>query len=242
MSWHTRKDLLDECRDHGLIRITHTVDRECDVCHSAIVDNTWRRSEDIDVCNRCQPSPEMANLNFTVVKRGISRFDASGFGSILDWIPIAQDRDKYDGYGMVLVCMNITSPNYLHIAVSHGDDHGRGGYIDMGLEWKEFVKKANNIIAHGHPSMREDFECDVCHTDIEDEKWQQAVNGWNSKSPDPLGWKTVDVCGKCVSSEEMKELKTKHAFREYPPGDPKRIASRIVRTLMLTKGDKCYYG
>lgn len=242
-NWQQRREKMDKCRAHGLTEITHLGNHSCDVCSEEITSETWLQSvkedgETVDICNECEPTDDMKELKFeTYIDKRVRRADVTGFGSLLDWIPVAHDLDDHHGYGSVFICMNPDSPSYLHVAICHADDHGRNGVFDLGISWDEFVKKSEDLVKNGHPNMRnQNYICNICMERIKDESWQQAYSDRD----------TIDICTKCLEtspdSKKVLDLQAKHAFYRFPPGDPVRNAKHIIRIWMCVGNDPMYYG
>lgn len=154
------------CVEHGMIHVTTRSKLEyvCDVCQCEIRDVTWRHHENppyqsIDICDDCEPTEEMADLifddDFSDPDRdgGVTRFDATGFGSMLDWIPVGRDAES----GLVLVCLNPESPNYGHVAISRKDDHDRHGYFDLAIDLETFIARTEEHMAESGRPRANDF-------------------------------------------------------------------------------------
>lgn len=142
------------CRSHGVLFVSCSSRFQyvCDVCDCPIYEATWRHHENppydsIDLCGECEPTEAMRNLifddNFSDPDlSGNTRFDAAGFGSMLDWIPVGCDT-KGD---MALVCLNPASPNCGHVAIMHADCRQRRGYFDLGIDLATFIARTEEHI------------------------------------------------------------------------------------------------
>ncbi|QPB44439.1 hypothetical protein [Medusavirus stheno T3] len=141
------RETVEECRAHGMLSISSSSRLRyfCDVCECRIYDKTWRHHsnppyDSIDICCNCEPTEAMKDLifddNFSDPDAGsMTRFDATGFGSMLDWVPAGRDAEG----DMVLVCLNPDSPNCGHVAIMHADDRERRGYFDLGIDLETFL-------------------------------------------------------------------------------------------------------
>lgn len=150
-TWDQRKNKLEACRQHGLVKITPRDSRVCDVCQKDIDDPSWLQSGDIDICDACSSAEGWQDENFKdlefirVAQPTIYRCDGSGFGSLLDWVPFAVSTDKDNDDAFLLINLNPESPSYQNITTAIFDDHGRCGYFNTGLKFAEFLAKIDEL-------------------------------------------------------------------------------------------------
>lgn len=237
-NWRMREEKLNACRAHGLKHVTEMGFSICDICGEPIAEGRWRRcvvSEDpletVDLCSACEPTAASARaMDFEHHARGgLFRCDASGFGSMLDWIPVAADAghgDASHGAGIVLLNLNPDSPSFRHVALAVADDHGRTGFFDMGYGWRDFVDACQGCIAKrsaeapcGRPLKRS--------RGVEGGDTAVAAPGCESRSP------SLPADG---AGDEHR--------RDCPAGAaaPPVAARRIVRSLLKRQGRPLYYG
>jgi hypothetical protein len=241
-NWHKRRDQLRTCREHGMVQVDAMCVRYmCDVCSRDIhaIQETWKQAidestgESTDVCSNCEPTEDMKGLAFREASHAActTRFEASGFGSMLDWLPIGHDTNERDGHGTVLLCLNPESPSYGHVALSHGDDHGRYGYFDIGMDFAAFLQTSEHYIHNRteHEAKAESYYCDICAKGIKSATWLQASGTRTS----------VDICSSCKPTQKMLD---EHTFYTFPPGPIEPRASSIVSLWLKAKGLPRYYG
>lgn len=146
-NYHTRKDKLDKCHNHGCGVLEKIYDIDfgiiCDLCRGKIKGsyfyttfNTIHNPNNLfttkDVCSRCydtnQKNAQLYVTNHGLCKIGISPFSRSHmyFGSLLDWIPLYEDRENSS---IVLMNLNPKSINFQKIALCSVDDHSRMGWF-----------------------------------------------------------------------------------------------------------------
>ena len=134
---------------------------------------TWADVEVKDICIFCaktEHGQQFIKDNNLELIDNLGTSDLSGFGSMLDWIPILQSEEG----DFVLYCANSDNPEYKHITFVSCDDHGRIGFYSCVDEFNadKLIEELKN-----HQSKLEDF--------IKNEKNGKMI-GWDVYYNEPI--------------------------------------------------------
>lgn len=164
-NYHLREKELKLCQEsHNLKRLYDNYNPICSQCQNKIEENFLvmskfasdcsRESQRFNLCLDCLKTSEGGILakekNLKILELKIlPNCDQSGFGSLLDWVPIYEsDHDDEASNIFLLYNINKMSPDYGKIACCTKDDHGRIGYYQLpepysrlGQNVKELIEK-----------------------------------------------------------------------------------------------------
>lgn len=144
---YTCCDICGKCIQESYYYCFHCNKSYCIGCRDSSADNEHNfqsRQKNILCCENCTYIIIPDNL-YTVGSPGKEQYycrkcsngitgaipekykcsaDYSGFGSILDYLPVIVDSE----YNFVMICVNKDNPGYSRICLGGGDDHGRFGF------------------------------------------------------------------------------------------------------------------
>lgn len=161
-NYHLRKDSIEKC--HNEHHLNWMVDYDyvcCDICSKDIKENVLRDANfatngDLkydydrkDVCEDCMNTVKGQELikehNLSIRKiKFKNNCDQSGFGSMLDWVPIYQSNSE--AYNFIYYNINKNSPNYSTLACSAEDNHGRLGYYQLPSPYSKLGDSLKGLI------------------------------------------------------------------------------------------------
>ena len=133
------EDIVECLKNHHLYQRRHFNDIgpfrfTCDKCDLDIPPHEPRytnfnrvdmfQDNTLDYCRSCGERVDVDITNLELIIPPRSRIDVTGFGSILDWIPLIESSEFYS----MLVNMNPDATYYGRIALLVSDNHGRMGY------------------------------------------------------------------------------------------------------------------
>jgi len=170
-NWFDRKDALLACFQHEKegkfsTRESDTVNVYCDICNANTFNaenenivklGEWfcNRKDEKDLCLECSITEEGKKMiaqdeSWKKCVIGENNLCAlfTGFGSLLEWVPILVDAEEHH---MMIYNIVPGSKNYHRTALVAVDDHGRLGYHMVDGELEEIVTKLNENI----PNYRE---------------------------------------------------------------------------------------
>lgn len=126
-NYKNRAEALATCRSHTLVERNDVMPyRSCNVCQKYIGSNAhWHNDNDYDLCMTCADGSALIEQHGLTYIESESPFKESGFGSMLDWVPVLRDSE----YNLVLYNINIDSEHHRRYCLSSVDDHGRRGYF-----------------------------------------------------------------------------------------------------------------
>jgi len=131
-NWKKRSESLLKCFDHMFINREAVPNVVCDVCGESSISKcgVWHlnRVDNIDICSDCISTDDAKKYTekgvWTVNDMGEHWAFTTGFGSMLEWIPLLTSDEGH----LLLYNMVPSSKNYHKTGLACVDDHGRMGY------------------------------------------------------------------------------------------------------------------
>jgi len=194
-NYHLRKESLQKCqKEHELKWMCDSSAMICDVCSKEIKENVLKETSfatnsDLkddyqrqDVCSECLDTikgQEFVKENKLTTRKVKIRYncDQSGFGSMLDWVPIYQSRDEYN---FVFYNINKSSPHYSTLSCSAEDDHGRMGYYQLPEPYSKLGDSFKSLIA-------KQIKANLQVKDESESGWEIYYNGVLQLAMDEMG-------------------------------------------------------